>query len=155
VVGYAAGQAAALSQQRNADNFRNVVSSDAVGQFPDQNVTEAIQRVPAVSVTRDQGEGRFIVVRGIDPNLNAISIGGVRVPSAESDSRQVALDVIPSELLSSIEINKTLTPDRDGDGIGAAIDIKTLSAFDRGNGPSATLKVEEGYNEHREKWSPK
>ncbi|MET0232870.1 MAG: TonB-dependent receptor [Rhodanobacteraceae bacterium] len=155
VVGYAAGQAAALSQQRNADNFRNVVSSDAVGQFPDQNVTEAIQRVPAVSVTRDQGEGRFIVVRGIDPNLNAISIGGVRVPSAESDSRQVALDVIPSELLSSIEVSKTLTPDRDGDGIGAAIDIKTLSAFDRGNGPSATLKVEEGYNEHRERWSPK
>ena len=155
VVGYAAGQAAALNQQRNADNFRNVVSADAVGQFPDQNVTEAVQRVPGVSITRDQGEGRFIVVRGIDPNLNAISIGGVRVPSAESDARQVALDVVPSELLSSIEVNKTLTPDMDGDGIGAAIDVKMLSAFDRGNRQSASLKLEEGYNEHRGKWSPK
>jgi len=155
VVGYAAGQAAALNQQRNADNFKNVVSSDAVGQFPDQNITEAVQRVPGLSITRDQGEGRFIVVRGIDPNLNAISIGGVRVPSAESDARQVALDVIPSELLSSIEVNKTLTPDMDGDGIGAAIDVKTLSAFDRGNRQSLGVKLEEGYNDHRENWSPK
>lgn len=155
VVGYAAGQAAALNQQRNADNFKNVVSSDAVGQFPDQNITEAVQRVPGLSITRDQGEGRFIVVRGIDPNLNAISIGGVRVPSAESDARQVALDVIPSELLSGIEVNKTLTPDMDGDGIGASIDVKMLSAFDRGNRQSASVKLEEGYNEHREKWSPK
>jgi TonB-dependent receptor len=155
VVGYVAGQAAALSQQRSAENFKNVISADAVGQFPDQNVAEAVQRVPGVSITRDQGEGRFIVVRGIDPNLNAISIAGVRVPSAESDARQVAMDVIPSELLSGIEINKSLTPDMDGDGIGASIDVKTLTAFDRGSGPSATAKLEGGYNQSRSMWSPK
>lgn len=155
VVGYAAGQASAINQQRSADNVRNVVSADGIGQFPDQNVTEAVQRVPGVSITRDQGEGRFIVVRGIDPNLNAISIGGVRVPSAEKDARQVALDVIPAELLSSIEVNKSLTPDMDGDGIGASIDVKTLSAFDRGRGLHGSGKLEGGYNHSRSKWSPK
>jgi TonB-dependent receptor len=155
VIGYAAGQASAINQQRNADNFRNVVSADGIGQFPDQNVTEAVQRLPGVSIARDQGEGRFIVVRGIDPNLNAVSIGGVRVPSAEKDARQVALDVIPSELISGIEVNKTLTPDMDGDGIGASINVKTLSAFDRGNGMHGSGKLEGGYNTSRSRWSPK
>src|SRR3546814_8203251 len=67
----------------------------------------------------------------LDPNLNAASINGVRIPSPESDVRSVALDTIPSELVESIEIKKTLTPDMDADTIGATIEINTTSALDR------------------------
>lgn len=154
VVGQAAGQASAINQQRAADTIKNVVSADAIGQLPDQNVTEALQRIPGVSITRDQGEGRYVVVRGVDPNLNAVSIGGVRVPGPESDGRQIQLDVIPSELLAAIDVDKTVTPDMDADALGGSIDIKTVSAFDRA-GDTFKAKIEGGYNDNAQKWSPK
>ena len=155
VVGQAAGQAAAINQQKAADNLVSVVSSDAIGQFPDQNLTEALQRVSGVSITRDQGEGRFVVIRGIDPNLNAISINGARVPSAESDQRQVALDVIPSEILETLEIHKSLRPDLPGDAIGGRIEVKGLTAFDRADEQTGNLRVEGSYNDLVEETSPK
>ena len=154
VVGQAAGQASAINQQRSADTMKNVVSADAIGQLPDQNVTEALQRVPGVSITRDQGEGRYVVVRGIDPNLNAVSIGGVRVPGPENDGRQIQLDVIPSELLAAIDVDKTVTPDMDADALGGSIDIRTVSAFDRA-GDTLQAKVEGGWNDNADQWSPK
>lgn len=154
VVGQAAGQASAINQQRVADTVKNVVSADAIGQLPDQNVTEALQRVPGVSITRDQGEGRYVVVRGVDPNLNAVSVGGVRVPGPESDGRQIQLDVIPSELLAAIDVDKTVTPDMDADALGGSIDIKTVSAFDRA-GDTLKAKIEGGWNDNAQKWSPK
>lgn len=155
VIGQAAGQASALNQQKAANNFVSIISADAVGQFPDQNLTEALQRVAGVSITRDQGEGRFVMVRGIDPNLNSISINGVSLPSAEADERQVALDVIPSDMLESLEVHKTLQPDMDADAIGASIEVKSLSAFDRGEVQTGKLRVEGSYNDLVEEWSPK
>jgi TonB-dependent receptor len=154
VVGEVAGQAAANSRKRAADNVLEVVSADSIGQFPDQNVSEALRRVTGVSIVTEQGEGRFAAVRGIDPNLSSISIAGARVPSPEEDARQVPLDVIPSELLESLELAKTATPDMDGDAIGGAIEIKALSAFDRGDA-SARLRVEANHNALEERTSPK
>lgn len=154
VIGQAAGQAAALSQQRAADNITNVISADAIGQFPDQNVAEALQRVPGISLQRDQGEGRFVVIRGISAGLNSTTINGVRVPGPEDDSRQVNLDVISSDLLENIVVTKTITPDMDGDTIGGNVEIRSLSAFDRG-GLSYTLRGEGSYNELRDALSPK
>lgn len=154
VVGQAAGQAAAINKQKNAEFLSNVLSADAVGQLPDQNVTEALQRVSGISITRDQGEGRFITVRGMDPNFNAIAINGVSLPSAESGARQVALDVIPSDLIEEVTVSKTVRADKDGDSLGGSIDVKSLSAFDRG-GFSANLRLEGSYNELVEEYSPK
>ncbi len=154
VVGQAAGQAAALNQQKNAEHLVNVLSADAVGQLPDQNVTEALQRVPGISITRDQGEGRFIAVRGMDPNFNALSINGVSLPSAEANARQVALDVIPSDLIEEITVSKTARADRDGDAFGGSIDVKSLSAFDRG-GRSLNVRVEGSHNDLMGETSPK
>ena len=79
-----------------------------------------------------EGEGRFVSVRGLDPELNAASINGTRVPAPESDVRSVALDVIPAELIESIEVKKSLTPDMDGDTIGASIEINTVTTASRG-----------------------
>ena len=153
-VGQRANLLSALNQQRNADNLISVVSSDAIGQFPDQNVTEAVRRVAGISVENDQGEGRFIIIRGVDPNLNSSSINGTRIPSPEGDVRATALDVIDSEVLKSIEITKSLTPDLDGDGIGGNIEIKTFTAFDR-KGRYMKAKVAGSYNEQTSQWGPK
>jgi TonB-dependent receptor len=154
VIGQTASLASALSRQRAADGVENVLTRDAVGQFPDQNVAEALRRVPGVNILNDQGEGRFVSVRGLDPELNAASINGVRVPAPESDVRSVALDVVPAELIESIEIKKSLTPDMDGDTIGASIEINTTSAFDRKKDLFG-VKVEGSYNNYADRLMPK
>ena len=146
VVGQAAGAYSAINRMRSADNLISVVTSDSIGQFPDENVSEALQRINGVFVERDQGEGRFVGVRGIDPQLNVASINGLNVPAPESDRRNVALDVIPSDLVESLEVTKTLTPDQDGDAIGGTINIKSLSALDR-EGMSYKLKGQSFYND--------
>lgn len=154
VVGLAANQASALSQKRSADGVESVLSRDAIGQNPDQNVAEALRRVPGVSIQDDQGEGRFVVLRGLAPALNAVSINGARIPSPEADNRALALDTVPSELVQSIEVKKTLTPDMDGDTIGGSVEIKTTSAFDRKK-DLFSVSLEGSRNDLRDKWSPK
>lgn len=131
VLGQSANLASALSRKRAADGVSDVLTRDAIGQFPDQNVAESLRRLPGINVLNDQGEGRFVTVRGLDPNLNATSLNGVRVPAPGIDERGVALDVVSSEIIESIEVKKSLTPDMDADTIGASIEIKTTSAFDR------------------------
>jgi TonB-dependent receptor len=131
VLGQSANLASALSRKRAADGVSDVLTRDSIGQFPDQNVAESLRRLPGINVLNDQGEGRFVTVRGLDPNLNATSLNGVRVPAPGIDERGVALDVVSSEIIESIEVKKSLTPDMDADTIGASIEIKTTSAFDR------------------------
>ena len=81
VVGQAASIDQALKEQRNSDNIESVVHADGVAQLPDANVAEAVQRLPGISVERDQGEGRFVSVRGLGPDLNSVTINGTLVPS--------------------------------------------------------------------------
>ena len=153
VIGQAAGQAAAINKQRSADNLKSIASADAIGQFPDQNAAEALRRLPGVSVANDQGEGRFAIVRGIDSTLTATSINGIRVPSPEDDTRQVNLDVISSDLLESLEVVKTTTPDMDGDTVGGTIVLNSVTAFDRGN--TTRISADGSYSEKAEEWSPR
>jgi TonB-dependent receptor len=122
------GQAKALNQQKTSNNIVSVVSSDQIGRFPDPNAAEATQRIPGVTLQRDQGEGRYIVIRGASPNLNATNINGNRVPSPEADVRQVALDVVASDILESIEVVRSLTPDMEADSIGGAVNLVTKQA---------------------------
>ena len=153
VTGQSAAMAGAINQQRAADNVKSVLDSDMMGQFPDQNVAESLRRISGISVENDQGEGRYVVIRGMDPNLNATSINGVRASSAE-DKRALQLDVIPTDVLDGLEVQKSLTPDMDGDAIGGSVNVKTLSAFSRKEMFLKT-RIEGGYNELREDWSPK
>ena len=153
VIGQAASQASALSRKRASDVVSDVLTRDSIGQFPDQNVAESLRRLPGINVLNDQGEGRFVSVRGLDPNLNATSINGVRIPSPEGDIRAVALDVISSEIIESIEVKKSLTPDMDADTIGASIEINTTSAFDRRE-DLFVVKLGGSYNELRNELTP-
>jgi TonB-dependent receptor len=153
VYGQAAALANALNQERSADNLVSVLDSDAMGQFPDQNVAESLKRLSGVTVENDQGEGRYVVIRGMDPDLNSTSINGLRAASSEP-RRALQLDVIPSDVLDGLEINKTLTADMDGDAIGGAINVRTLSAFSR-KGAYVKARAENAYNSLSEEWSPK
>lgn len=154
VVGQAASIDQALKEQRSADSIKSVVHADGVAQLPDENVAEAVQRLPGVSVERDQGEGRFVSVRGLGPDLNSVTINGTLVPAPESERRAVALDVLPSELVQSLSVIKTLTPDMDANSLGGTVDVKSLSAFDH-KGLFYTGSSEASYDKNTGQTSPK
>ena len=154
VVGQAASIDQALKEQRNSDNIESEVHADGVAQLHDANVAEAVQRLPGISVERDQGEGRFVSVRGLGPDLNSVTINGTLVPSPESARRAVALDVLPSELVQSLSVIKTLTPDMDANSLGGTVDVQSLSAFDH-KGLFYTGTSEAGYNQNTHQTSPK
>lgn len=132
------GQARALNQQKNNRNITNVISSDQVGRFPDSNIGDALKRVPGITMQNDQGEARNIIIRGLAPSLNSVTLNGDRIPSAEGDNRNVQMDLIPSDMISTIEVNKTLTPDMDADAIGGSVNLITR-ATPNGERISATL----------------
>lgn len=154
VVGQRAMLENSIARQKDDDLIKSVLTRDAIGQFADQNVAESVRRLTGVNVLNDQGEGRFIAVRGLDPSLNSATINGARIPAPENDTRQVALDVIASELIESLEVIKTLSPDMDADTIGATIRINTTSAFEVQE-PKLNIKVESSYNDLNEENSPK
>ena len=154
VIGQAAGMNKALNKQRAAENIITAVSADAIGQFPDTNVSEALQRLPGLSIERDQGEGRYVRVRGMGPDFNAVTINGVGVPGPDADRRAVALDVIPSDLLENLIVTKSLIPDMDANSLGGSIDVQSLSAFDR-DAAFFQLTAEGSYDENTGKTSPK
>src|SRR5699024_3931598 len=137
------GQAKALNQQKNKTNISNIISSDQVGRFPDANVGDALKRVPGITMQNDQGEARNIIIRGLAPNLNSVTLNGDRIPSAEGDNRNVQMDLIPSDMISTIEVNKTLTPDMDADAIGGSVDLVTRAAA---GGQRISLTLLGGYN---------
>lgn len=153
VVGTRAAQASSLNQQRVADSIKTIIDSDGLGNFPDTTVADSLSRAVGISVENDQGEGRYVSIRGINTDLISSSINGVRTPSPEG-RRGVLLDGVPSDLLDGIEVQKSLTPDVDADSLGGVINLKTISAFDR-NGRFIRAKVEGQYNEITDVISPK
>lgn len=142
------GQAKALNQQKSNQNITNVISADQVGRFPDANIGDALKRVPGITMQNDQGEARNIIIRGLAPNLNSVTLNGDRIPSTEGDNRNVQMDLIPSDMISTIEVNKTLTPDMDGDAIGGSVNLITRASP---NGERISATIAGGYNPIREK----
>ncbi|WP_300355151.1 TonB-dependent receptor plug domain-containing protein, partial [uncultured Alcanivorax sp.] len=153
VIGQAASIDKALASQKAADNIETTVNADAIGQLPDANVSESLQRLPGVSIERDQGEGRFVRVRGLAPDFNAATINGIQTPAPEADKRAVALDVVPADLIESLTVVKSLTPDMDANSLGGTIEVKTLSAFDR-DGYYLSLSGKGSYNDNVDETSP-
>lgn len=131
VTGSQAARQEAIERKRALPTIADVVASDDIGKLPDYNTAEALQRLPGVTVTIDQGEPRYVTVRGIDPNLNQVTVDGNLVGIPEAEGRRVALDTIPSDLIAAIEVIKAVTPDYDANAIGGSINIVTPTAFDR------------------------
>jgi iron complex outermembrane recepter protein len=151
VRGAALGLSLAANEQRTADNISNVVSADALGRFPDNNLAESVSRLPGVTLVRDQqtGEGAFVTIRGLDSRLNVYTLNGVRVATSGGGNRGINLAQLPSDGLSSVKVSKSLLPDMDGDALGGTVDFRTPSAFDFGK-TTVTLSGTYSWNDRAE-----
>lgn len=128
VTAQAIGQRKAINEQLRSNTISNVISSERIREVPDANAAESIGRLPGVSVKRSSGEGDQLVVRGIQPNLNLVTINGIRMPSTDQNNNAVGLAGISQYMLESIEVRKSLTAQDDADVVGAIVDMRLASA---------------------------
>ena len=124
----AESEAAALLVQKNSDSLVTVVASDSVGRLPDQNIAQATGRLPGVAVERDQGQARYISLRGAPNNWTTLSFDGINIVSPEG--RDARFDSIPSALAAQIIVSKAVTPDMPGETISGNVNIITRSGLD-------------------------
>ena len=143
----------ARAMERDSDTFSTVIATDDLGNFVDQNVAESLRRVPGVTLERSEGEGKYVAVRGLGPKFVSVSMNGSEL-SGVGDDRKVGLDGVSGDSLGAIEIFKTLTPDMNLNSIGGSVNIKAISAYDRGKN-TLKLKAQSSYNQLSEEFSPK
>lgn len=145
VSGVVNGQQRALNQQRSADNMMQIMSADQMGRFPDLNVAEALQRLSGVTISRSRGEGAEAQLRGTPASFVNINVNNEQVMGASTmGQRNTSLDVIPSDILSSMEVQKTLLPSNDGDAIAGIINLRTGTA--RSLKFKGSIDLSTGYN---------
>ena len=130
------GEAEAINRTLAAENILQVLTSDVIVSLPNANIADALGRMASVTIERDEGEGKYVQIRGTEPRLSNTMIDGVTIPSPETGVRQIKLDTIASDLVDSVEINKTLQANIDADGIGGSVNLVTKTATDT---PSVTL----------------
>lgn len=139
----AIGQMAAINQQINSNTIVNVVSKEKIQELPDQNAAESVGRLAGISIQRNAGEGTKVVVRGLSPRFNSITVNGERIPSTDEENRSVDLSMISTDALEGIEVFKALRPDMDGDAVGGTINFVTKKADEDLHG---SVKLQGGYN---------
>ncbi|MET0533294.1 MAG: carboxypeptidase regulatory-like domain-containing protein, partial [Steroidobacter sp.] len=145
VTGYRLAQITALQDKKSSQTIKESVTADDAGKLPDQNAGETLARVTGVAVSTDQGEGRYVTIRGIDAALSNVTIDGQLIGSPEGDTRRVALDTVPANILSKLEVVKAATPDLDGNAIGGTINLVTPSVFDDPDGRFFSATADYGY----------
>src|SRR5579864_1877382 len=138
----ASGEAEAVNRERTADNLVQVLPSEVIRSLPNANMADALGRLPSVTIERDEGEGKYVQIRGTEPRLANLTIDGVNTPSPESGVRQIKLDAIPADIVESVEINKTLQANMDPDGIGGSVNLVTKTAGER---PTVSVSGMSGY----------
>jgi hypothetical protein len=116
-------EAAAVNEERSADNILQELPAEVIRSVPNANMADALGRLPSVTLERDEGEGKYVQIRGTEPRLTNTTIDGMSVPSPESGVRQIKFDSIPADIVESVEINKTLQANMDGDGIGGSVTL--------------------------------
>lgn len=130
VTGQRAQQQRAIDAKRLAIAGLDVAAADEIGRLPDRNVAEVLDRVPGVGVLYDQGEGRYVSVRGVPAELNGYTVNGFEIGNPDASTRALPLDVISGQLLNRVEVVKIKTADFDGQGIGGVTNLVPNTAFD-------------------------
>lgn len=125
-------QAAAINAQHNASNVKNVVATNAYGNVGESNLGNLLIKLPGVTPNRDEGDVHQISIRGINPNLNSVSVDGTLLAGATTrgDNRAFEIDKVSSNAIKSIEVIKSPTPDMDADSIGGKINLITKDGFE-------------------------
>jgi hypothetical protein len=121
----------AINEERTADNIVQVLPANVIRSLPNANMADALGRLPSVTLERDEGEGKYVQIRGTEPRLTNTTVNGINVPSPESGVRQIKFDAIPADIVESVAINKTLQANMDGDGIGGSVNLVTKTAGER------------------------
>ena len=140
--GRESGEVEAINRTRAADNILQVLPAEVITSLPNANIADALGRMPSVTIERDEGEGKYVQIRGTEPRLTNVMVDGITIPSPESGVRQIKLDTIASDLVESVEINKTLQANIDADGIGGSVNLRTKTA---GEAPTLNLYGLGGY----------
>jgi TonB-dependent receptor len=139
VTGFRASLNSALNAKRQATGIIDVIKAEDIADFPDNNLAESIQRIPGVAITRDQGEGRNITVRGLGPVFTRVRIngieglsttGGADASGGANRGRGFDFNVFASELFNSITVRKTASADVEEGSLGATVDLVTARPFD-------------------------
>jgi len=131
VTAQAFGQMQSINQQLAANQIVNVVSAEKMKELPDANIAESIGRLPGISVQRNEGEADAVVIRGLSPKYNEITIEGIPMSSTNYADRSIDLSLIGDDLVKGVEVRKTLTPDMDADALGGTVNL-TLKTADPG-----------------------
>ena len=129
--GRQSGEAEAINREVTSDNILQVLPVEIITSLPNTNIADAVGRLPSVTLERDEGEGTYVQIRGLEPRLANVTIDGINVPAPESGVRQIKLDVIPANLVDSVEINKTLSANQDGDAVAGSVNLVTKTAQDK------------------------
>ncbi|MFO7670359.1 MAG: TonB-dependent receptor, partial [Bacteroidales bacterium] len=135
----ARGQLSAVNQQLRSNQIINVVSAERIRELPDENAAQAISRLPGVHL-----DGSKVVIRGIESKMNKIMINGIEMPSTEQNTRSSDLSIISANMLSGIEVYKTLTPDMDADAIGGIVNLRLREAS---SGFHSSITAQGSYNQ--------
>jgi TonB-dependent receptor len=138
----ASAEAEAINIERTADNIVQVLPVEVIRSLPNANMADALGRLPSVTLERDEGEGKYVQVRGTEPRLTNTTVDGVNLPSPEPGVRQIKFDAIPASLVEEVQISKTLQANMDGDGIGGSVNLVTKTATDL---PTIALEGMGGY----------
>jgi TonB-dependent receptor len=153
VTAQAQGQLSAINEQLSSNNLVNVVSADKMKELPDANIAESIGRLPGISLQRNAGEAYAVVVRGLSPKYNQISIEGVPMSSTNYYDRGVDLSLLSDDLIKGVEVSKTLRPDMDADALGGTVNL-TLKTAQAGlhydiKGTGAYNNLRSDYNNYK------
>lgn len=124
VKGIRGSLARAMDMKREGSGVVDAISAEEMGKFPDTNLAESLQRITGVTVSRSNGEGSQITVRGFGPSFNLITLNGRQMPGT-GNSRSFALENLSSTGVSALEVNKTGKADLPSGGLGATVNIVT------------------------------
>ena len=135
VTAQAKGQMDAINRQLKAKSIKNIVSSDRIQELPESNAAEAVARIPGVSIRREGGEGNKVVIRGLSPKYNRVTVNGTNLASADTSDRSTDVSMISQYMLEGIEVTKAGTPDQEGDVLGGTINfiLKIANNYSRFN----------------------
>ena len=139
----AKGQISAIRQQLASNKIVNMISAEKMQELPDANAAESIGRLPGISLQRSSGEANGVVIRGVSAAQNNVTIGGVKMASTNASDRSSDLSMIQGEMLSGVEVSKTLRADMDAGAIGGTVDLKLAAAKKK---PSFNALSESAYN---------
>ena len=161
VTGFRESLEVSLEDKRQSVNFTDSISAEDVGKLPDNNLAEALQRVPGVQISRTNGEGQQISLRGMGPSFARVLLDGMPVSAASEGSvdqqarnREFDFDLLPSEIFSKLEVSKTPRASLVEGGLSGTVDLRTPRPFDY-QGFTASYQVQGAYSDSSEEVDPR